>query len=470
MDNTDNITFSKFSQKPTYVVTNKNDQITKHIQNYTDVARENTEEKSGQPHHKFSKNLAYTVSSLSTSLDSYSTKPAFNQSLKQSDEPSQSAQTSCEQEEKCTRERLDSSASTTTITSEQSAFFQEGSKRVTLQTSRACKRTNQNNEAEAPTAKVPKKQKKTTTSTQSAPLKLTTKTRKNNEKIESNGVKKVSLQPQKRQNRINQNERTPPAKKQKLNQQSEQTESLVVKPVSMNIKSEYKVIAKIFFDKSFDELSQEGIAIIEELSQKAVKAVSKLSTEETEAVRTLLNVLEQRKIKINDKFYQLIAMVATASSAETNKGQNVFINYCHNGTVFFTNLPPNSKQTSILTSVLISQTHVQDFAKRTQNEIKSLAEMKELSTILSMCCTKGLPSLEAVKELLNLPHWKKGPDDSFDMELFRAVASMCRKKGLPNLEAVKKLLNWSRWKKRPDDSFDMELFRAVASMCQVWKL
>ena len=293
---------------------------------------------------------------------------------------------SCEQEEKCTRERLDSSASTTTITSEQSAFFQEGSKRVTLQTSRACKRTNQNNEAEAPTAKVPKKQKKTTTSTQSAPLKLTTKTRKNNEKIESNGVKKVSLQPQKRQNRINQNERTPPAKKQKLNQQSEQTESLVVKPVSMNIKSEYKVIAKIFFDKSFDELSQEGIAIIEELSQKAVKAVSKLSTEETEAVRTLLNVLEQRKIKINNKFYQLIAMVATASSAETDKGQNVFIKYCHNGTVFFTNLPPNSKKTSILTSVLIYQTHVQDFAKRTQNEIKSLAEMKELSTILSMCC------------------------------------------------------------------------------------
>ena len=466
MDNTDNITFSKFSQKPTYVVTNKNDQITKHIQNYTDVARENTEEKSGQPYHKFSNNLAYTVSSLSTSLDSYSTKPAFNQSLKQSDEPSQSAQTSCEQEEKCTRERLDSSASTTTITSEQSAFFQEGSKRVTLQTSRACKRTNQNNEAETPTAKVPKKQEKTTTSTQSASLKLTTKTPKNNEKIESNGVKKVSLQPQKRQNRINQNERTPPAKKQKLNQQSEQTESLVVKPVSMNIKSEYKVIAKIFFDKSFDELSQEGIAIIKKLSHEEVEAVSKLSTEETEAVRTLLNVLEQRKIKINDKFYQLIAMVATASSAETDKGQNVFINYCHNGTVFFTNLPPNSKKTSILTSVLISQTHVEDFAKRTQNEIKSLAEMKELSTILSMCCTKGLPNLEAVDKLLNWSCWKKKSDGSFDMELFCAVASMCRKKGLPNLEAVKKLLNWSRWKKRPDDSFDMELFRAVASMCR----
>ena len=467
MDNTDNITFSKFSQKPTYVVTNKNDQITKHIQNYTDVARENTEEKSGQPYHKFSNNLAYTVSSLSTSLDSYSTKPAFNQSLKQSDEPSQSAQTLCEQEEKCTRERLDSSASTTTITSEQSAFFQEGSKRVTLQTSRACKKTNQNNEAEAPTAKVPKKQKKTTTSTQSAPLKLTTKTRKNNEKIESNGVKKVSLQPQKRQNRINQNERTPPAKKQKLNQQSEQTESLVVKPVSMNIKSEYKVIAKIFFDKSFDELSQEEIAIIEELSQKAVKAVSKLSTEETAAVRTLLNVLEQRKIKINDTFYQLIAMVATASSAETDKGQNVFIKYCHNGTVFFTNLPPNSKKTSILTSVLISQTHVQDFAKRTQNEIKSLAEMKELSTILYICCRKGLPNLEAVDKLLNWDRWyKPKPDGSFDMELFRAVASMCQQKGLPNLETVDKLLNWDRWyKPKPDGSFDMELFSAVASMC-----
>ena len=105
VDNTDNITFSKFSQKPIFVVTNENDQITKqHIQNYTDVARENTEEKSGQPHHKFSKNLAYTVSSLSTSLDSYSTKPAFNQSLKQSDEPSQSAQTSCEQEEICVHE------------------------------------------------------------------------------------------------------------------------------------------------------------------------------------------------------------------------------------------------------------------------------------------------------------------------------------------------------------------------------
>ena len=74
--------------------------------------------------------------------------------------------------------------------------------------------------------------------------------------------------------------------------------------------------------------------------------------------------------------------------------------------------------------------------------------------------------MEAVKELLNLPHWKKGPDDSFDMELFRAVASMCTKKGLPNLEAVEKLLNWSCWKKRPDDSFDMELFRAVASMCR----
>ena len=500
MDNTDNITFSKFSQKPTYVVTNKNDQITKHIQNYTDVARENTEEKSGQPYHKFSNNLAYTVSSLSTSLDSYSTKPAFNQSLKQSDEPSQSAQTSCEQEEKCTRERLDSSASTTTITSEQSAFFQEGSKRVTLQTSRACKRTNQNNEAETPTAKVPKKQKKTTTSTQSAPLKLTTKTPKNNEKIESNGVKKVSLQPQKRQNRINQNERTPPAKKQKLNQQSEQTESLVVETVSMNIKSEYKVIAKIFFDKSFDELSQEEIAIIEELSQKAVKAVSKLSTEETEAVRTLLDVLKQRKIKINNTFYQLIAMVATASSAETDKGQNVFIKYCHNGTVFFTNLPPNYKKTSRLTSVLISQAHVQDFAKRTQDEIKSLAEMKELSTILYMCCQKGFPKKTEVEGLLNLPCWKKKldgsfdmelshvyykrlakfgscreiaellagrrPDDSFDMELFRAVASMYATKGLPNLEAVEKLLNWSCWKKKPDGSFDMELFNAVASMCR----
>ncbi|MCY4177188.1 MAG: hypothetical protein OXD32_01650, partial [Endozoicomonadaceae bacterium] len=406
MDNTDNITFSKFSQKPTYVVTNENDQITKqHIQNYTDVARENTEEKSGQPHHKFSKNLAYTVSSLSTFLDSYSTKPAFNQSLKQSYEPSQSAQTSYEKEKT-------SSALTTETTSSQSTFFQEGSKRVTLQTSRACKRTNQNNEAEAPTAKVPKKQKKTTTSTQSAPLKLTTKTPKNNEKIESNGVKKVSLQPQKRQNRINQNERTPPAKKQKLNQQSEQTESLVVKPVSMNIKSEYKVIAKIFFDKSFDELSKERIEIIKKLSHEEVEAVSKLSTEETEAVRTLLDVLKQRKIKINKIFYQLIAMAATASSAETDKGQNVFIKYCHNGTVFFTNLPPNSKKTSILTSVLIFQTHVEDFAKRTQNEIKSLAEMKELSTILSMCCTKGLPNLEAVDKLLNWSCWKKKSDGS----------------------------------------------------------
>ena len=70
---------------------------------------------------------------------------------------------------------------------------------------------------------------------------------------------------------------------------------------------------------------------------------------------------------------------------------------------------------------------------------------------------KRLAKFEAVKELLNLPHWKKGPDDSFDMELFRAVASMCTKKGLPNLEAVKKLLNWSRWyKPKPDGSFNRE--------------
>ena len=55
--------------------------------------------------------------------------------------------------------------------------------------------------------------------------------------------------------------------------------------------------------------------------------------------------------------------------------------------------------------------------------------------------------MEAVKELLNLPHWKKGPDDSFDMKLFRAVASMCIEKGLPNLEAVEKLLNLPHWKK-----------------------
>ena len=82
-----------------------------------------------------------------------------------------------------------------------------------------------------------------------------------------------------------------------------------------------------------------------------------------------------------------------------------------------------------------------------------------------MCTAKGLPNLEAVKELLNLPHWKKGPDGSFNIQLFRAVASMCTAKGLPNLEAVKELLNWSLWKKGPDDSFDMELFRAVASMC-----
>ena len=157
-------------------------------------------------------------------------------------------------------------------------------------------------------------------------------------------------------------------------------------------------------------------------------------------------------------------MVATASSAETDKGQNVFIKYCHNGTVFFTNLPPNSKKTSILTSVLISQAHVEDFAKRTQDEIKSLAEMEELSTILSMCCQKGLPNLEAVKELLNWSCWKKKSDDSFDMELFCAVASMYRRKGLPNLEAVKELLNWSCWKKKLDGSFDRESFCAVASM------
>ena len=90
-------------------------------------------------------------------------------------------------------------------------------------------------------------------------------------------------------------------------------------------------------------------------------------------------------------------------------------------------------------------------------------------------CRKGLPNLEAVKELLNWSCWKKRSDDSFDMELFRAVASMYATKGLPNLEAVEKLLNWSCWKKRSDDSFDMELFCAVASMChkkacQIWKL
>ena len=131
-------------------------------------------------------------------------------------------------------------------------------------------------------------------------------------------------------------------------------------------------------------------------------------------------------------------------------------------TIFFSAVnTAQTKNTSCLSTMLDSNTHITKFVSETADNLQLLAGNPYLKQITSMCSRKGVPDPVKVAQIIKWDCWKI--DGIFSIELFRTFSSMMSGRGLISDQAqVVEILAWECW--QPDGEFSMELLRTVSSM------
>ena len=121
----------------------------------------------------------------------------------------------------------------------------------------------------------------------------------------------------------------------------------------------------------------------------------------------------------------------------------------------------HTKNTSCLSSMLITRKHIKAFADQNENNLRLLATNPHLKQITSMCDRRGVPDPIQAAAMVEWECWKT--DGIFNHELFRTFASMRSGRGLFDDEAeITAILAWPCW--RVDGEFSMELLRTISSM------
>ena len=120
-----------------------------------------------------------------------------------------------------------------------------------------------------------------------------------------------------------------------------------------------------------------------------------------------------------------------------------------------------TKNTSCLSTMLDSYTHLTNFANETEDNLRLLASHPYLKQITSMCDRRGVPDPIHAAAMVEWECWKT--NGIFNHELFRTFASMRSGRGLFDDEAeITAILAWPCW--RVDGEFSMELLRTISAM------
>ncbi len=177
----------------------------------------------------------------------------------------------------------------------------------------------------------------------------------------------------------------------------------------------------------------------------------------------LLKTLNDRNIKLSRDRGKPPAhsLFSKLKSLNIVKEPSIFSGYFARANVFFSAV--NTRQitnTSCLTSMLNSKTHIKQFAEKSEETIQTVAANPCLKQICSMCHCKGLPDKAKVEDFPTWECWKV--NGQFSLELLRAFSSMMSSKGLPDKGKVEDFLAWQCWK--VNGEFSLKLLRAFSSM------
>ncbi len=177
----------------------------------------------------------------------------------------------------------------------------------------------------------------------------------------------------------------------------------------------------------------------------------------------LLKTLNDRNIQLSQDRGKPPAHSLFSKLKDLNivKEPSIFSGYFARANVFFSAV--NTQQitnTSCLTSMLKSKTHIKQFAEKSEETIQTVAANPCLKQICSMFNGKGLPDNAKVEDFPAWECWKV--NGQFSLELLRVVSSMYNGKGLPDKAKVEDFLAWECWK--VNGQFSLELLRVVSSM------
>ena len=175
------------------------------------------------------------------------------------------------------------------------------------------------------------------------------------------------------------------------------------------------------------------------------------SAEQKRAVESLFAQLRERHITIKPTLYKLLALT----------GSNQLVLLCKKAALFFSHVDNTCiKNSGGFSSMMRSKKHIRDFIFQNDADITQLAISPYLSSVTSMCNSKGVPSGVAVKNMLSWPLWQLNGE--FNLRRFRSLSSMFHCKGLPKEADVKAILSWPCWQVK--GQFNHELFRSFSSM------
>ncbi len=177
----------------------------------------------------------------------------------------------------------------------------------------------------------------------------------------------------------------------------------------------------------------------------------------------LLKTLNDRNIKLSRDRGKPPAhsLFSKLKSLNIVKEPSIFSGYFARANVFFSAV--NTQQitnTSCLTSMLKSKTHIKQFAEKSEETIQTVAANPCLKQICSMFNGKGLPDNAKVEDFPVWECWKV--NGQFSLELLRAFSSMMSGRGLPDKGKVEDFLARECWK--VNGQFSLERLRAFSSM------
>ena len=179
-------------------------------------------------------------------------------------------------------------------------------------------------------------------------------------------------------------------------------------------------------------------------------------------VKNFLTLLRESGIKLSPGRGRILTptLFSRLKSLSVIKDAETIRKFFAKATTFFSAVnTAQTKNTSCLSSMLNSNTHITNFANESEDNLRLLAGNPYLKQITSMCNRRGVPDRVKAAELIKWDCWKI--DGTFSFELLRTFSSMMNGKGLINDQAqVVEMLVWECL--QLGGEFSMELLRAVS--------
>ena len=187
---------------------------------------------------------------------------------------------------------------------------------------------------------------------------------------------------------------------------------------------------------------------------------SSWSEDDRQRVQALCARLEERKITIQPRFYQLLGMAAPAQRGK-------LVSHCR---IFFDSVDTHQiANTSCLTSMIHSKSHVSSFLSQSDNAVRRVAKTPALKSLASLFSSRGFPKAEEdIEAFMEWEFWWRGEGKgrTLDQELLRTISSMLNQTGLPDKKDVEDYLHWKIWWQEDGEerTLDRQLLRTFSSM------